>query len=365
MARRRFNVFNLAFLDVMSCGLGAVVLFYMIINAQVAVRAKNLNVELLAETNRIEEEILDGRKDLILRRNALDEKNSERLRAEGEARSIQEVLDQLLAELAEYDDTTLAQTESVEDLRADIERLEEAKERLSASSIEQADDEGRQIRSYVGEGNRQYLTGMKMGGKRVLILVDTSASMLGRTYVNVLRFRALPEDRRRKAPKWDQVVRSVDWLTTQLQPGTKFQVYGFNETAASVIAGTDGGWLDVTDGSRLSRAVASLRRVTPDKGSSLFAALNAINDLDPLPDNVYLLTDGLPTQGKVPPTESTPVNERRRIEYFTKAMRLVPRRVPVNVLLYPMDGDPNAAGYFWNLAARSGGSMQTPSRDWP
>ena len=49
MARRRFSVFNLAFLDVMSCGLGAVVLFYMIINAQVAVRAKDMNVELLAE----------------------------------------------------------------------------------------------------------------------------------------------------------------------------------------------------------------------------------------------------------------------------------------------------------------------------
>ena len=365
MARRRFNVFNLAFLDVMSCGLGAVVLFYMIINAQVAVRAKDMNIELLAETNRIEEEILAGRKDLIVKRNALEEKESEQVRVEGEARSIQEILEELLAELAEYENSSLAQTESVEDLRADIERLEQAKKRLSASSAESADDEGRQIRSFVGEGNRQYLTGMKMGGKRVLILVDTSTSMLGRTYVDVLRFRALPEERRRKAPKWQQVVRSVDWLTTQIKPGMKFQVYGFNESASSLVPGTDGGWIDVTDGSRLSRAIVSLRRVTPDKGSSLHAGLNAINALEPPPDNVFLLTDGLPTQGKVAPTEAVEVNERRRIEFFTKAIRLVPRRVPVNVLLYPMDGDPNAAGYFWNLASRTGGSMQTPSRDWP
>ena len=33
MARRRLNVFSLSFLDAMTCGFGAVVLFYMIINA--------------------------------------------------------------------------------------------------------------------------------------------------------------------------------------------------------------------------------------------------------------------------------------------------------------------------------------------
>jgi hypothetical protein len=365
MARRRFNVFNLAFLDVMSCGLGAVVLFYMIINAQVAVRAKDLNVELLAETNRIEEEILEGRKNLILKRNSLAEQESERLKMEGDARSIQEIIEQLMAELARYEDTTLAKTESVEDLRADIQRLEEAKKRLAATSVDPQEDDGQRVRSFIGEGNRQYLTGMKMGGKRVLILVDTSTSMLARTYVNVLRLRAVPEERRRKAPKWDQVVRSVDWLTTQLQPGTKFQVYGFNETATSLIPGTDGGWVDVTDGSRLSRAIVALRRVTPGKGSSLYAGLNVINDLTPLPDNVYVLTDGLPTLGKDAPATPTSVSERQRIEHFNRATRVLPRRVPINVLLYPMDGDPNAAGYFWDLALRTGGSFQTPSRDWP
>ena len=35
MARRSFNVFSLSFLDVMACGLGATILFLMIISAQV------------------------------------------------------------------------------------------------------------------------------------------------------------------------------------------------------------------------------------------------------------------------------------------------------------------------------------------
>jgi hypothetical protein len=34
-------------------------------------------------------------------------------------------------------------------------------------------------------------------------------------------------------------------------------------------------------------------------------------------------------------------------------------------MLLPMDGDPDAAGYFWELAVASGGSLLTPARDWP
>ena len=38
MARRRTNVFSLSFLDAITCGFGAVVLFYMVINASVGLR---------------------------------------------------------------------------------------------------------------------------------------------------------------------------------------------------------------------------------------------------------------------------------------------------------------------------------------
>ena len=128
---------------------------------------------------------------------------------------------------------------------------------------------------------------------------------------------------------------------------------------------TDGAWLEITDGSELTEAVDQLRTVTPEKGTSLIRVFMAIKELDPLPDNIYLLTDGLPTQGKVPPKSMERVKENRRIDYFTKAVAQLPRRVPVNILLYPMDGDPSAAGYFWQLAVSTGGSMLTPARDWP
>jgi hypothetical protein len=365
VARRGFNVFNLSFLDVMSCGLGAVVLFFMVINAQVATRASKATVELQAETNRLEEEVLEGRKNLVRVRTVLDSDRKKKLAAEDENARLEETIALLREQLAELENRSLARVDSAEDLKADIERLEAAKERLQASAAEPTPDTGRRIRSFVGDGNRQYLTGMQMGGERILILVDASNSMLARTYVNVVRFRSMSDTRRVRAPKWQQTVRTVDWLTTQITPGRRFQIYVFNEAVESVLEGTTGQWLEVTDGSELTRAVEALRATVPEKGTSLYHAFRAANQLDPPPDNIYLLTDGLPTQGKTAPAQTENVRPDRRRDFFERAIRELPRRVPVNVLLYPMDGDPAAPGLMWGLALSTRGSFLTPARDWP
>ena len=318
---------------------------------------------LLAETQRLEDEVLEGRKNLVRIRNSLQTRQRDRVVTEGEARRIQEMLKILTEELAQLEKQSVA-LDSADKLRADIQRLEAARLRLEAQ-VGQAPDSGRRVRSYVGDGNRQYLTGMKMGGKRVLILVDASASMLGRTIVNAIRFRNYPEAQKLRAPKWRQTVRTVDWLTTQIEPGTRFQIYTFNTQAGSVVAETDGRWLEVTDGSELGRAMAALQKVVPRDGTSLYRAFEAAAQLDPPPDNIYLLTDGLPTQGKTPPSGVQKVKPGRRADYFSRAARVLPKQAPVNVLLFPMDGDPDAAGLFWELAASTRGSFLTPARDWP
>ena len=365
MARREVNVFNLSFLDVMSCGLGAVILFFMVINAQVSSRAGKANQALQAEADRLEEEVLEGRKNMVRIRNSLEDDRRDQVVTEGAADRIEEMLKVLLEELALYENSTVAKEDSVEKLKADIKRLETAKKRLAAKSAETAQQSGRKVRSYVGDGNRQYLTGMRMGGQRILILVDSSTSMLGRTYVNVVRFRNMQDSMKRRAPKWQQAVRTVDWLTTQIQPGVRFQIYTFDEQVDSVIEGSTGKWLEDSDGTELGRAVESLRKVIPGKGSSLYKAFEAANRLDPKPDNIYLITDGLPTQGPNVPGKPEGVKPARRVDFFNKAVKELPDRVPVNVLLFPMDGDPSAPGFYWQLAVATRGSMLTPARDWP
>ena len=54
MARRHTNLFGLAFLDAITCGFGAVVLVFMIINASVGQRSGRLTGELQGEVDRLE-----------------------------------------------------------------------------------------------------------------------------------------------------------------------------------------------------------------------------------------------------------------------------------------------------------------------
>jgi hypothetical protein len=86
--------------------------------------------------------------------------------------------------------------------------------------------------------------------------------------------------------------------------------------------------------------------------------------LVPNPDNVYLLTDGLPTMGLEYP-ERTGVSGRERMAHFERALRGRPSTIPINVLLYALEGDPQAAPAYWALALQTGGSLMAPSEDWP
>jgi hypothetical protein len=364
MARKRFTTFNLSFLDVMSCGFGAVVLFYMIINAQVAVRADRQNIELLGETNRLEEEVLDGRKNLVRLKTTRDERKQRMSDLQINAQRFQAQIDDLKAKLSEMDKSSLASRQSVEQLQTDIERLEKAKQRLLAESA-QGDREGSQVRSFTGEGNRQYLTGMKMGGERILILVDASASMLGRTYVNAILYRNMPDSMKLRTPKWRSTLAAVDWLSARVPPASDFQLMAFNTKAWSLVEGSNGAWQPVGDGKKLTAAVNRLRTTIPVSGTSLYNAFSAVAAMNPKPDNIYLLTDGLPTQGKTSPNDEKLVQPKDRLKFFNQALGQLPGRVPVNVLLYPMDGDPDAAGYLWRLAIDTQGSFMTPSEDWP
>jgi hypothetical protein len=365
MARRRrdINIFSLSFLDAISCGFGAVVLLFMIINANVDLRSDQQLEELSSEAQRAELKVLTGRKNLV-------QIKAELAKIVEDWATLQGVRDQLVDEIQETSTRADAMAQdsearraSIEKLRADLAKLEAETKRLSAASIT-PQEAGDRIRSFTGEGNRQYLTGLRMGGKRVVVLVDTSTSMLDRTLVNIIRRRNMTPEQQKTAPKWVQVVNTVDWLTTQITPGTQVQIIGFNDHAESVVPGTDGQWFTVTDGSELERAVQSLRGMYPHGPTSLHAAFNAVRGLEPKPDNVYLLVDGLPTMGEIMPNRQG-VTSRERLDHFNRATRQLPLGVPINVILFAMEGDPLAAPAFWTLALRTGGSMLAPSEDWP
>ena len=75
--------------------------------------------------------------------------------------------------------------------------------------------------------------------------------------------------------------------------------------------------------------------------------------MEPQPDNIFLIIDSLPTMGIEPPRKST-IDNRGRVELFTSALNLLPNDSPVNVILFPMEGDPMAAPSYWRLARLPG-----------
>ncbi|MEM8547415.1 MAG: VWA domain-containing protein, partial [Pseudomonadota bacterium] len=226
--RRRGEVFSMSFLDCMSCGFGAVILFFMIINAAVREESETVDSETLSEVRRIEQEILEGRKDLLALRNSREEERDEKARTEGETAELIRRIRELEVILAQDENTTVAREESIEDLQADIKQLEEARKRLAAEVVDTGQS-GDDVRAFVGDGTRQYLSGLRLRGDRTLILVDTSASMLDDTILGVLRRRNFPEEDQLRSAKWRQVVATVDWVTTQLAETGEFQIYGFAE----------------------------------------------------------------------------------------------------------------------------------------
>jgi hypothetical protein len=218
----------------MSCGFGAVILFFMIINSNSDVTNNDQTKALQAETDKLEIEVLEGRKNLALARTSIQKLETEEEEASDQISIIMALIAELQAELAKYDNDTLAKIKAIEKLQSDIKSLEDEVKRLLALKKEE-EATGRQARSFKGEGDRQYLTGLKLGGERTLILVDRSASMLHETIVNIIRRKNLPESEQLLSRKWRQVVASVDWLTSQFRPESEYQIYMFNNVTVPVI----------------------------------------------------------------------------------------------------------------------------------
>lgn len=354
-------MFSVSFLDVMSCGFGAVVLVFLIINHSQQLHSEDVNKERQAEVNLLQEDIVNGKELLAKIRNQINALEMEIAETQGKSRVVIDETKTRRVELAELDKETLAHQENIKKLKSDIEGLD--KERQKAET-EAEQEIGRASRTFYGEGKRQYLTGLQVGGQRILILLDTSASMLDDTIVNVIRRRNMSDDRKLAAPKWTRVVKTLDWITTQIPISSRFQIYGFNTEVHPVIPATRGKWLEVVGGERLNEAMEHVREIIPSGGTSLELALASVGELDPLPDNIILVSDGLPTQGIRAPRGTT-VSARERMNLFSRAIGELPNGVPVNVILFPLEGDAMAPAAYWNLAMNSGGSFMSPSKDWP
>jgi hypothetical protein len=349
--KRKITAFSLSFLDIMACGFGAVTLLFLILRHNV-VEEVVPDAKLAAEVEMLQQDVRQADEERTELLNSIEE-------LELQLVDVQGLSERYLTDLVEVEESIQSDPEEqIAMLRRTVEELE--RETAKMEEVEFGD----KVREFIGEGNRQYLTGLVLGGERVMIMVDGSASMLADTVVNAVRRRNMEPEKRVEAPKWQWTVRTVEWLLAQLPPSSRFQVYIFNTEPVAALAGSEGEWLDAADSLALEDTVEGLKEFAPEGGTSLENAISALEDFEEKPDNLFLLTDGLPTQGKDPPRSAMVSGEQRR-RHFLSAVGQLPIGVPVNTILFPMEGDPEAAAMFWQFAMTTKGSFLTPSRDWP
>jgi len=361
--RRSTSQFNLSFLDVMCCGFGAVVLLVMLLNGDMVATRREIVTDLRSEVMRLEREVKVGTEHLVSLQNSMVQTEAEVVRTEGLSEQVIANIEQTKVELATMSGKSQAAQKHINALQSDLLNLDKESRRIGAEQQTEL-ARGAQTREFIGQGDRQYLTGLRLGGKRVLLLVDASASMLEETIVNIIIRRNLDDRTKRASPKWKRTIRTVEWLSSNLPADSSLQIYTFNTNAAPVVSTLQGKWIATSDNKNVNQMLVALKQTIPQGGTSLYNAFSAAARMKPRPDNILLLTDGLPTQGKKKSSRNT-ISGSERLNLFLQATSVLPRSVPVNTILFPMEGDPMAAVSFWKLALETGGSFLTPTRDWP
>ena len=345
MARRRaffLNAFGLSFLDVMSCGLGAAVLIFLLVDYRLTERAE------AAESGELDAQLLEERVAAADARTRAHRRQAKQL--ERELRALAARRTAAVRTRAELP----AQLPQGADAAALIKRLR-AREREVAEARED-----RQLLERKLEARRQYAAGFRVEGRRILVLVDRSASMTDRRIAAAVRNKYLPAERRRETVKWRWTRSILEWLLAHLPADAQYQVLGYADEARPALGG---GWLEAADGDTMERVREAVRGWVPDGGTRLDRALAAARKMSPAPDAVYLLTDGLPTRGKSW-FKRAKVSAAERQEFFEEAV--AGARGPAHhVILLPLEGDPNAAGLYWRFAMRTGGQFLAPAEDWP
>ena len=110
--------------------------------------------------------------------------------------------------------------------------------------------------------------------------------------------------------------------------------------------------------------MSGIGKTVPQNGTNMSQVFSTAMNMTPRPDNIYLVTDGLPTIGEKE-NDSGTVTGIERYRLFWQAVDKILPGIPVNTLLLPLEGDPYAAGSFWGLALSTRGSMIAPAQGWP
>ena len=354
---RRTETSTLAFLDVMACGLGAVILILVVLKQQAPIEAAP------QPENSISTEQMQA--DLDSLQDELDELQAARATSQSD---LQEQTDRVAKMTAAVEATST-------DLAAASAQTDALDQSISAATAELA-SQPQAVPPDAIDTRRttqpQYLVGMKVTGKKIIILLDRSASMTARSLLQIVQYKAGPAAARRSAEKWVNAQNAVWWLTARAPAQSKLQIASFSDTTNFHTES----WVNTTDSTALAALKAKMASLIPEGSTNLQAAVEAAMKAGA--DSIYIITDGLPTAAPGGQRlfgldgcgsklfSRKQVTGKCRVSLFQRTVATATGKpVRISIVLMPLEGDPDAAPLFSKWALSKGGVMLSAAKDWP
>lgn len=353
--RKKAEGFNLAFLDIMSCGLGAIILVFMLVKFNV-------------DDSSIEPDNLkhDIQKLEVVKKNALQTLQS--IEAQLAENAMQQAtakkkLAQMQSILSQKSSDVVATAKEIETLKSDIKDIKVIKVIKKADLIET---------EQVNEEN--YLLGLKIKGQKIALLVDSSASMTNEKLIDIIKTKSSSNKDKQRAKKWIRTKKVVEWMLARLPQNSDVIVVAFSEKAK--ILGNQS-WVKANAPTSLSAILSDLNTLIPEGATNLHHGLQTVNKY--APSNLYIITDGLPTKGESRYKSLNPFASCRsllgnsnlisgecRVKLFQQTVKESAKAgTQVDVVLLPLEGDPDAVNQYWRWTAATGGLVISPASNWP
>jgi len=332
--RREAQSSALSFMDVICCGFGAVLLLF----------------------------ILTAKKQIITSSEEASQsiEAAETLQAAiEETEAQQKALEKEIAALDPQPDTTAT---SLAQLAAEKERLarevENQAQELKALETENTPTEAPASLDRPS-ADQSYLSGLRLRGPRAVILLESSGSMLADTAGEAVTI--MQNGTWQQATKWRRAKNAVKAVLAAIPKGTQVAVFQMAESTAAISGSPQKPYIDPYDNAALIALLDRLENLEARGGADLAQAMRLVHGLGERASSLLLVGDGLPT---APAPAGRGLSEAERVNLFNQAMATRPN-YPFNAILFPFEGDPSAAGLFWQLSGRTNGITLIPDNDWP
>lgn len=339
----------------MSCGLGAVILLFVLLKHDIGKRVDE------------EESLARELTSLQMREQQLNEK----IKVVDEL-SLEE--EKLRRELKDRISKINKELEAINKNLSSQERKNQAlKEAIKSTPVKKSTD----VVQDSSLGEEEYILGLKVEGARIAILIDHSASMTDVKLLDIISRKARSDLVKKKGSKWLRTKKIVRWLLARLPDKSAVAVIAFNDKARNLGSMK---WVRARDAKALERIIFDVDKLIPAGPTNLQEGLDQLKKLNPRPTNLYLITDGLPTMGNSDYGglfsffdcssllgKSTNISGECRKELFRQTLKdsAPGSGTPTNVILLPIEGDPEAAPEYWNWSSRTGGLLIAPAESWP